>query len=259
MHRNFNVHKTLTKPCALDSDPSPSTPIAQFNDDLTTMTVRGFLIGHLVDDGSVMYSTKDPASPDQLTEFGVNIIWIAWFVGHCLTLPIRSGLFSLLLTSICNVVVYFGSELKPVLALYKEVFADLGRQWDGALSANMTKPKEGREEAIPISAHNVFHHMVPGQEEEEFANKSFEWEHTLEEVKLRPQPCHTFSPQARKGDLICLLIGAGEPYLLREVEETGDFLFVGAASVGPFVKYIWRDCEREYIEGKLELKDFVLR
>jgi hypothetical protein len=257
--RGFNVPKTETKPYALDSDPSPSTPIARFNDDLTTMTVRGFLIGHFVDDGHVMYSTKDPAGPDQLKKFGINFDWILWFARHAQSLFIRSGLGSLLLTSIFNVVGYFSPELKPSLALYKEMFADLGRQWDEDFSADKAKPKEGREEALPISGHNLFHNMVPGQEEEEFANQSFTWEHTLEEVKLRPPQCHTYSPQARKGDLICLLIGAGEPYLLREVEGTGDFLLVGAARVGPFVKYIWRDCEREYAEGKLELKDFVLR
>jgi hypothetical protein len=128
VHRNFNVHKTQTKPYALDSDPSPSTPIARFNDDLTTMTVRGFLIGYLVDDGYVMYSTKDPASPDHLTKFGFNFDWILWFAGHGQSLLIRSGLGSLLLTSIFSVVGYFGPELKPVLALYKEMFADLGRQ-----------------------------------------------------------------------------------------------------------------------------------
>jgi hypothetical protein len=258
--RDFNVPKTQTKPYALDSDPSPSTPIARFNDDLTTMTVRGFLIGHFVDDGYVTYSTQDPAGPDQVKKkIGVNFDWILWFSGHAQSLLVRSGLGSLLLTSTFAVFGYFYPQAKPLLALYKEMFADLGRQWDEEFSANKAKPTKSREATLPISGHNIFHNMVLGQEEEEFANRSFEWEQTLEEVKLRPKQCHTYSPQARKGDLICLLIGAGEPYLLREVEGTGDFLLVGAARVGPFVKYIWRDCEREYAEGKLELKDFVLR
>jgi len=123
------------------SDPSPSTPIARFNDDLTTMTVRGFVVGYYADDGHVIYSTQDKAGTNQLNKFGLNFDWILWFAGHTQSLIVRSGLGGFFLNSIFGVIGYFVPESKPSLALCKELFADPGQQYSEDFEANKAKPK----------------------------------------------------------------------------------------------------------------------
>lgn len=52
--------RVQSKPYELAFDPSPEIPVAQFSDDLTSMTTRGFITGHLTDDGDCIFSGDDP-------------------------------------------------------------------------------------------------------------------------------------------------------------------------------------------------------
>jgi hypothetical protein len=68
---------------------------------------------------------------------------------------------------------------------------------------------------------------------------------------MDPGHCHTYTPSLRGCDLICMFIGAGEPYIVRK---DGDHsVLLNSATFGPFNHFLWKDCEREHLEGTLTL------
>ena len=103
-----------------------------------------------------------------------------------------------------------------------------------------------------ISLQNVI--PVRMQNGEGLTLKSFGYKPMLR-IGFEKRRWHTLAPHASKGDLICLFIGAGEPYLLRE--EGKHYKFVGLTSP-MHNKPLWEDCETEYRRGRIALRTFDL-
>jgi Heterokaryon incompatibility protein (HET) len=249
--RSANTPVLQTKPYNLSSDPFPAQPVARFLDVPLTMTVRGFIIGHLVDSGQILFKLPDPTKDSQFREagggymdlvmkyFAPNIVWL-----------MKSGIFGFCAKSIIRLLIRLYPELNAPLTPYFGLVDDL-------VNVSMENPGNSNgdvDSTMPQVMENIF--GPSDAEAEEKALRSVNWKPILKKITMDPGHCHTYAPSPQGGDLVCMFIGAGEPYILRK---DGDYyVLLNSATFGPFNRYLWGDCEREHREGTLTLQDFKL-
>ena len=91
----------------------------------------------------------------------------------------------------------------------------------------------------------------------EVVTRLFTWKSVLKNTTTNPSKCRTHSADPREGDLVCMFIGAGEPYIVRE--EDDGYVLIGSATFGPHNASVWEDCVRGYEGGTLLLQDFEIQ
>ncbi len=241
-----------TKPYELSSDPSPAEPVAQFFDVPLTMTVRGFVIGHLINSGWIMFKIPDHTNGLRIPEgmAGYMDLMMKYFVPNIGWL-IKSGIFGFCTKAILRLAIRLYPQLKEPFAPYFSLVDDL-------VNSSMAETVNNGDDTDFSMSQVLVNLIGPGEaEEEETACRSVDWKPTLGRTTMDPGHCHTYAPSPRAGDLVCMFIGAAEPYILRK--DGNHFVLLNSATFGPFNRYLWKDCEREHREGTLTLQEFKLR
>ena len=241
-----------SKSYELAIDPNPEIPVARFSDDLRAMTTRGFIVGHLADDGDCIYSSKDPRGLDQFKDRGIDLNFLIKWCTHYTSWLTETGILNFLFRSFAKMFTFFYPEAKPHIEPYVQMFEDLTQDY-------LREPPPDNDAELIESAENIF---VPASarndEEPEMVKWIFTWQHSMPEgLTVNPFKCHTMAPKPQKGDLTCLFVGASVGILLRPIDN--HYQIIGDADFGPFVKCLWHDCEKQHQSGRLLLLDFELR
>ena len=239
-----------SKSYELAFDPNPEIPVARFSDDLKSMTTRGFIIGHLADDGDCIFSSKDPRGLDRFSDRGIDLNLLIKWSTHYIGWLMKTGILTFICRSFAKIFTFFYPEAKPLLEPYVQMFDDLRQDY-------LLESSPDSDAGLIESAENIFV-PVSLRNEEEMVKWTFAWQHSMPDgLKVNPFRCHTMAPKPRKGDLTCLFVGASVGTLLRLVDN--QYQVIGDADFGPFIRYLWRDCERQHQSGKLRIQDFELR
>jgi hypothetical protein len=164
---------------------------------------------------------------------------------------IKSGIFGFCTKAILRLAIRLYPQLKEPFAPYFSLVDDL-------VNSSMAETVNNGDDTDFSMSQVLVNLIGPGEaEEEETACRSVDWKPTLGRTTMDPGHCHTYAPSPRAGDLVCMFIGAAEPYILRK--DGNHFVLLNSATFGPFNRYLWKDCEREHREGTLTLQEFKLR
>lgn len=209
-------------------------------------------MGHLVDSGRTLFKLPDRTNGRQFNEArGDYIDLIMKYLVPNFGWLIKSGIFGFCAKSVIRLFIRLYPELNAPLTPYFGLVDDM-------LNDFMANPGDDGGDAdlgVPQVMENIFD--PPDAETEETALRSIDWKPILKKTTMDPGYCYTYTPSPRGGDLVCMFIGAGEPYIVRK---DGDhYVLFSSATFGPFNRFLWRDCAREHREGTLPLQDFKLR
>lgn len=251
-HRQLSSH---TKSYHLPSDLVPAQPVARFLNDSSTMIVRGFIIGHFIDSGEILFSTN----PSDETNHNLLDPVLKYYF------PIMTWIFKFYIVRCCiRFCIRFcvGFCLKPSIRLfnrfYPEAHVILPRSFDRIdeyLGESKIDEDDGEYFGPPQVMANLF--PLADTNAEERILRNVHWESILNRTSIAMRNGHTYTPNPQVGDLICMFIGAAEAYIVRKTG--GDYELFCSATFGPFTQLLWEDCEREHREGTLKLQYFRLR
>jgi len=252
--RPTGISKIAAEQFRLRSQSVLSVPVAQFSDDLLTMSVRGFSIGRLNGDGEAMLSAKQFHKSPEFKEYAYAFESSYWYGSRLAQLSNEPGSTGKLARSAHRLLAEQVPDTKDVLELYEYLTNELAMEHragiDGEDSGLDTIFK------VPRSPENLFKRRIYG-DEEDFAVRRFKWNKTFGNSLANSAPCITLAAQAKDNDLICMLVGAIEPHLLRKCKSTGMYLLVGPVTLGSGLREMWTECEREYDQGSLRLETFT--
>jgi hypothetical protein len=255
IHRPTNQVNHQIKPYDLSPGLFPdsySQPVAEFCKNPARMIVRGFIIGALVDSGTVLFTFPEHSLGQRFDEISHGIADLAMkYLAPNITWLIKRGIFGLFAKLVLRIVIRLAPDIEPRLSPYLNLIDDMVLEIATDLDAN-----HNEETLIPKAMDNIF---GSGDELqlEETSCRSLTWTPLFKTITLEPGNCTTFAPDPRGGDFVCLLRGSSEGRILRAVDD--HYILVGTVDFGIFTRYLWRDCEREFQEGTILLQDFTLR
>lgn len=226
----------------------PQKP-ARFSDDLSILTVQGFVVATITG-----VSVLPDGTPSALETRGLNVdsprdaIWnlvVAW-------LPIMYKV-----SAIIAKVVIFLIKL-PGLRWASRRFTSGNTDdvtWSWNMLANNIDDIRG-EEIIPRSMEG-FRSMADSGGRQKPVLKMCDMQPLELKHKFWLTFCGTIA-DARPGDLLCYIIGAKVPYILRKVDD--HHVFVGPANIMSthVERWHWKDAVEQYLDKKLDLQTLSL-
>ncbi|RDW70963.1 hypothetical protein BP6252_07526 [Coleophoma cylindrospora] len=240
MMRSTSGMARWREPFSLPHMPPPQGAIAAFSDDLSTITVRGFIIGTLGPlEGSLLRKSQDDEISYQSHKRMLNsLISIGnWMVGVFFLLLRIPGAGKLLRFLARRDPMELGfflgilADIRPSLSKgFKFAFPETLAAWTKYLDFTV------REEAVASSFLVVPSQPMPS---------------------VHAQSCSTYA-KAREGDVICMFVGGNVPFITRQESER--LVLVGPASFGGFVPdgLVWAHAKKGLKNGTLALHSFTL-
>jgi hypothetical protein len=251
-----HMERFQLEPYDLSSHPSSEIPVARFSNNLMTMTVRGFVMGHLVDSGEVLLRSHNSPEESLAKNYPITILNLIMKYGPWL---INSGIFGFCMDSALWLFIKFVPEAKATMTPYYGLVNSLVEKFRSQLADEDWAGEDlsnGDEPGLPINWENIFEAQSSFGREESVI-RIVKWKSVLKNTTIDPVKCRAYAADPQGGDLVCMFIGADEPCLVRE--EDDGYRLVGSVTFGPCNRLLWKDCEREHEAGTLILQDFELR
>jgi Heterokaryon incompatibility protein (HET) len=251
-----HMERFQLEPYDLSSHPSSEIPVARFSNNLMTMTVRGFVMGHLVDSGEVLIRSHNSPEESLAKNYPITILNLIMKYGPWL---INSGIFGFCMDSALWLFIKFVPEAKATMTPYYGLVNSLVEKFRSQLADEDWAGEDlsnGDEPGLPINWENIFE-VQSSFGREESVIRIVKWKSVLKNTTIDPVKCRAYAADPQGGDLVCMFIGADEPCLVRE--EDDGYRLVGSVTFGHCNRLLWKDCEREHEAGTLILQDFELR
>jgi len=230
------------KPFSLPKSEASQSPVAHFSTDLKMMTLKGFVVGVLTGPSEVCLvpSANNTLSYDSQIRMVTWYMWINSWLFRIIELLFKIPGSGMTLR-------YIARRDPKELGFYFELLADV-----------MTTSSAKRSSSLPSSAVGVMVDTDFSQREMPvvtlFLVKDFKVEPPWTSLMVT---CETYS-KAKEGDLICMLLGANVPFLIRKISNR--HILVGPATFGGFVQdgLIWNKILQQYTDRRAKLKSFTL-
>jgi len=230
------------KPFSLPEAEGLQSPIAHFSADSKLMTLEGFVVGVLIGPSEVFLVSSAPNTFSYDTQiemitWGTRIHgWVLWIIQLLFKIP-GAGM-----------MLRFIARRNPKgFGFYFEFLAD-------ALTALSTKrPPHYTSSAVGVMIDTDF------PEREMLVMTQF----LVAGFRVDPPwfllmiTCETYA-KAIEGDMICMLLGANVPFLIRKKKKR--HILVGPASFGGLFQdgLIWNKISEQYSDGRAKLQSFTL-
>jgi hypothetical protein len=254
---------TSAKPYTFSSIPNPEMPIAIFSDDLRTMLIRGFVVGRITNSGKVKLSSNPNIADERaavpkflLQLFFYFIRLIVW-----LSMTGLMGYVAKLILAFFRMLMWALPSRRATLAFTVDIFEEMIQHMESdemrpaTSSAKNTSDKNDQDFAgFPSSMDNILELLRAGGRD--LMIRTFEWATVLQEPSMFFDEFDTSACDPQEGDWVCLLVGSNNAHILRV--ENGKWLLIGVADLGATIRWLWKDCVKEFESGTLELFTFEM-
>lgn len=234
--------------------PNYQDAIAVFSEDLTAVSVQGFIVAYLEDEGRVILTTHQAWNDKQNPFFTIINFIILYFIRPFGSIIYKSGVLHVLGRLIRGILLNFGPRRHPLYEFFLEVLSEIAPTPTGENHENDLGDPHHADVGLS-SMENILGSILDRDREESELRK-IDLVSSHDSLFLVP-PCETYAHGVQKGDLFCMVIGASDPFILRR--QLNGFELIGTAGDNTFHAVVWRSCVKLWEEGSLELMEFVLR
>lgn len=239
-----------------------SLSIAEFSADLKSLHVRGVLVGRITDTGEdrMMKSTKT-AQVKNLPKDQLPRNFNGSYFYPLLIIFFRIGLvewfFKLLARRFATQ--YPDTVLKDAEEVTNILVTEVKNSWNPRGRGFWEMIHWIWKEDIPMTS-NVPHFAAHMSEEESW-KRNCTWE-AVPELDFLPllimiSPIDVSADKPQPGDVVCMMLGSGVPYVLRD--RCGYYELIGSGEIAVINRYVWRAVVNGYRAGKVELREFTIR